>query len=152
MIRVLSLVCALVLAGCATAPPGTTTAAAAAASGPTVLVSHVEGVPAGLTATFTSAYANAVSARGYRVVTAAAGYTLRTYLSVVGSTAGTLLIYVTDVTNAIGVRVTRISGQANSSQVATDPWQVVADGLIGQAVTRTIDQFTAYLAGIAPDV
>lgn len=152
MIRVLSLVCALVLAGCATPATVTTTTSPTGASGPTVLVTQVEGAPAGLTATFTTAYANAVSARGYSVVAAGAGYTFRTYLSVVGSTAGTLLIYVTDVTNAIGVRVTRISGQANSSQVASDPWRVVADGLIGQAVARTVDQFAAYLAGNAPGV
>lgn len=151
VVRVLSLVCALVLAGCTTTPTATTPSPTAPA-GPTIMVTPVEGTPANLAATFTAAYANAVTARGYSVVSAGAGYIFRTYLSVVGSTAGTLLIYVTDVTNSIGVRVTRISGQANSSVVASDPWQVVADGLIGQAVARTIDQFAAYLAGNAPGV
>ncbi len=151
MVRVLSLVLALVLAGCATTPT-LSTSPPAASSGPTVLVVSVEGAPQDLIQSFTSAYANAVTARGYAVVTAGASYTFRTYLSVVGSTAGTLLIYVTDVTNPGGVRVTRISGQASSSLVATDPWQVVADGLIGQAVTRTLDQFAQYLAGNAPGV
>lgn len=156
MVRVLSLVFALVLAGCASTPTVSTTTPPAPApspvSGPTVLVASVEGAPFDLTPTFTAAYTNAVAARGYSVVTAGSAYTLRTYLSVVGSTAGTLLIYVTDVNNAIGVRVTRITGQATSPQVAADPWQVVSDGLIGQAVSRTMDQFVAFLAGNAPGV
>ena len=154
MVRVLSLVLALVLAGCASVPTVSTTATPAPvpASGPTILVAPVEGAPLDRTPTYTAAFSNAVAARGYSVVTAGAAYTVRTYLSVVGSTAGTLLIYVTDVNNSIGVRVTRITGQATSSLVAIDPWQVVSDGLIGQAVGRTMDQFVAYLAGNAPGV
>lgn len=153
MVRVLSLVFALVLAGCATTPPvATTLPPPATTNGPTILVASVEGAPFDRTPTFTAAYSNAVAAEGYALVTAGAAYTFRTYLSVVGSTAGTLLIYVTDVTNAIGVRVTRITGQATSSLVATDPWQVVADGLIGQAVSRTVEQLVTFLSGNAPGV
>jgi hypothetical protein len=154
VVRVLSIIVALVLAGCATAPTVSTTLPppAAAGSGPTILVGPVEGAPSGFTPTFTAAYTNAVTARGYAVVAAGATYTFRTYLSVIGSTAGTLLVYVTDVTNAIGVRVTRITGQATSAVVANDPWQVVAVSLIGQAVSRTVDQFAAYLAGNAAGV
>ncbi|MCW5718570.1 MAG: hypothetical protein KIS68_12145 [Bauldia sp.] len=153
VVRVLSLVFILVLTGCATAPPASITPSAAAGTGGlTVLVAAVEGAPVDLTPTFTAAYTNAIASRGYAVVAAGASYNFRTYLSVVGSTAGTLLIYVTDVTNAIGVRVTRITGQASSSLVAADPWRVVADQLIGQAVTRTVEQFVAFLAGNAPGV
>lgn len=150
MIRVLSLLLVLALAACATTDNSTTTTpipppTAANAGG--VTLTAIEGAPDAVTSTLTAAFHATAAGRGLRANEAGAAFSFHGYFSVVGSTAGTLLIYVWDVTSADGDRVTRISGQISSTQIAADPWTVVAASLAAQAIADTFDDFQTWQAG-----
>lgn len=145
MLRVLSLLLVVSLAACASTGPETPTAT------PTVVRSGVsldaiEGAPPSVTSTLTAAFQSTASGRGLRASENTQAYGFRGFFSVVGSSAGTLLIYVWDVSDPDGNRVTRISGQINSPAVAADPWQVVEASMVLQAVSETFDTFEAWVA------
>ncbi|MGD9739733.1 MAG: hypothetical protein AB7U48_10085 [Bauldia sp.] len=147
MIRVLSLALVVLLAACATTPEEVSTTPPAAGAEGGVVLEAIEGAPESVTGILTAAFNSTAAGRGLRANEAGAGYTFHGYFSVVGSTAGTLLIYVWDVESADGSRVTRISGQISSTLAAADPWQVVEANMVVQAISDTFDDFQTWQAG-----
>lgn len=146
MIRVLSLVLAALLAACATTDEvPTSPTQTSEPSG--VTLEAIEGAPESVTDLLAAAFNATAAGRGLRAAEAGAGYVFHGYFSVVGSTAGTLLIYVWDVESVAGSRVTRISGQISSTMTAADPWQVVEASMVVDAITNTFDDFEAWQAG-----
>ncbi len=68
-----------------------------------------------------------------------ADYQLKGYLSAVGDTTSTLLLYVWDITDRSGRRVHRISGQLTAGGSGTDPWAGVSGATISTTASETID-------------
>jgi hypothetical protein len=67
------------------------------------------------------------------------------YLSAVGGSSGTVVIYVWDVLNPAGTRLHRISGQEQTGGSAGDPWSGVSDGALGTIAQDTVGQLAAWL-------
>lgn len=75
----------------------------------------------------------------------AATYVVKGYLSAVGDTSGTILVYVWDIFDTAGRRVHRISGQETSgggSQM--DPWSGVDSSSTANVARRTISSIVAW--------
>lgn len=67
-----------------------------------------------------------------------ANYVVKGYLSAVGDTSGTILVYVWDVFDTSGRRVHRISGQETSATGSQDPWGGVNSDTTNMVARRTI--------------
>jgi hypothetical protein len=67
-----------------------------------------------------------------------ATYVIKGYLSAVGDTSGTILVYVWDVFDTSGKRVHRISGQETSVKGSQDPWSGVDKDTTLNVARRTI--------------
>ncbi|MCX5517156.1 hypothetical protein OSH10_01805 [Kaistia defluvii] len=76
-----------------------------------------------------------------------ASYVVKGYLSAVGDSTGTILVYVWDVLDASGRRVHRISGQETSANGSQDPWQGVDDATISNVARRTVAAIVAWGSG-----
>lgn len=74
-----------------------------------------------------------------------ATYVVKGYLSAVGDTSGTILVYVWDIFDTSGRRVHRISGQETSSGGSqTDPWSGVDASSTTNVARRTISSIVAW--------
>jgi len=72
-------------------------------------------------------------------------YDVSGYLSAVGGDAGTLLVYVWDVTDPRGTPLYRISGQETGAGVSGDPWQGIQEDAIDAAARDTIDKLADWV-------
>jgi outer membrane protein TolC len=75
---------------------------------------------------------------------AQANYVIKGYLSAVGDSSGTILVYVWDVLDASGRRVHRISGQETTANGSQDPWLGVDQSVITNVARRTISSLVAW--------
>ena len=76
-----------------------------------------------------------------------ASYVVKGYLSAVGDSTGTILVYVWDVQDASGRRVHRISGQETSANGSQDPWLGVDETTISNVARRTVAAIVAWGTG-----
>ncbi|HVY21562.1 MAG TPA: hypothetical protein VHA70_15985 [Bauldia sp.] len=74
-------------------------------------------------------------------------YHVKGYLSAVGDTSGTLLVYTWDVTDASGAPLLRISGQETANGSDADPWIGVGSAQIDAAARETIDKLADWVRG-----
>jgi hypothetical protein len=75
-----------------------------------------------------------------------ATYVVKGYLSAIGDSGGTLLVYVWDVTDPSGKRLHRVSGQEPGSGSSTDPWAGIKDEAVTVAAGRTIDALVDWIS------
>ena len=75
-----------------------------------------------------------------------ADYTVQGYLSAVGGTSGTVLVFVWDISDRNGTRVHRVSGQESSTNGAPDPWAAIDDNILNLVAVRTVDSIAAWLS------
>jgi hypothetical protein len=71
-----------------------------------------------------------------------ATYQVRGYLSAIGDSRSTLLVYVWDVFDTSGQRLHRITGQEAGKGSGTDPWLGIGQPEMAAAARRTIDALT----------
>ncbi|MEJ0097449.1 MAG: hypothetical protein WDM84_05300 [Bauldia sp.] len=76
-----------------------------------------------------------------------ATYQVKGYLSAVGDSTGTLLVYVWDVSDLQGVPLYRISGQETAAGSEADPWVGVGSSQIDEAARETIDKLADWVRG-----
>lgn len=74
-------------------------------------------------------------------------YLVKGYLSAVGGSSGTVVIYVWDVLDTSGARLHRISGQENSGASSGDPWAGVSNKTLSTIARDTVGQLAAWLRG-----
>lgn len=72
---------------------------------------------------------------------AAAPLRLKGYLSAMNEGSGTLVVYVWDVVDPAGNRVSRIQGQQTIADTAGDPWSVVGREAMAEIAEKTIQEF-----------
>ncbi len=113
-------------------------------SGPDVVIvlDPLTNAPAQMLFSFEDSLKALAPSRQLKIVSGddpAATYRLKGYLSAVGDSSSTLMVYVWDVFDAGGTRVHRISGQVTAPGSASDPWAGVTEGLLRQAASETID-------------
>lgn len=148
-----ALAAALLLAACGNVPTTTSVMngmkAATTATPPPVPLSEakfafspVTGAPAGVLNSMSSQLGREALAQHISLVPAgdpSATYVVKGYLSAVGDSSGTILVYVWDIFDTTGRRVHRISGQETSTGGSTsDPWAGVDNSTIGNVARRTM--------------
>jgi hypothetical protein len=74
-------------------------------------------------------------------------YRVKGYLSAVGDTSGTLLVYTWDVSDAGGTPLYRISGQETAGGSEADPWVGIGAGQVDAAARETIDKLADWVRG-----
>jgi hypothetical protein len=75
-----------------------------------------------------------------------ADYTIKGYLSAVGGSSGTIIVYVWDIVDQNGNRLHRLSGQESSNESAPDPWLGVTGDTLSLVAQRTIDGLAAWVS------
>src|SRR5690606_7150856 len=76
-----------------------------------------------------------------------ATYYVKGYLSAIGDTSGTLLVYVWDVYDSGGNPLHRISGQETAAGTESDPWVGVGGSQIDAVARETIDKLADWTRG-----
>jgi hypothetical protein len=76
-----------------------------------------------------------------------ATYQVKGYLSAVGGTSGTLLVYIWDVANLSGTPLHRISGQETAGGSEADPWAGITSVEIDEAARETVDKLADWIRG-----
>lgn len=107
----------------------------------------VTGAPSSLITALNSAIVDHAKERGVTIVQdgdPTAVYTVRGYLSAVGDSQNTLLVYVWDVFDRDGRRLHRFSGQETGSGSVVDPWQGIKEATVRDAARSAIDDLKAW--------
>jgi hypothetical protein len=160
----LALSAALLVAGCTSVPvmgPGPPPLVAPKAIktlGPaplkgetaTFALAAVTGVPADLNYALQASLAKYAATRNLAILPEddpAAVYRVKGYLSAVGDSSGTVLVYTWDVTDAFNTPLYRVSGQETGAGSSTDPWLGVDKGIIDAAARETIDRLADWVKG-----
>jgi hypothetical protein len=107
----------------------------------------VAGIPTELLQTLNSTVAKHATARHLNVVPIGdptATYTVKGYLSAIGDSRSTLLVYVWDVFDRDGTRLRRVSGQEIGKGASTDPWTGISEETVANVVRSTIDELAAW--------
>jgi hypothetical protein len=110
---------------------------------------QINGAPAPHRMAFEKAIEKEAGVRKLNVVQAndpAATYVVKGYLSAIGDSGGTLLVYVWDVTDTSGKRLHRVSGQEPGSGSSSDPWSGITDDAVTTAASRTIDDLVSWIS------
>jgi hypothetical protein len=152
----------LVLAACnntlstgqpaATSAPDTSTPALPAVPFATAKFSFapVTGAPAHILSNLSNQLAQEAVAQNVALVPSGdtqANYVIKGYLSAVGDSSGTILVYVWDVFDAGGRRVHRISGQETTTNGSQDPWLGIDGTAISNVARRTVAALVAWGTG-----
>ena len=109
----------------------------------------VTGAPATHAIAFERAIAEEANLRKLNIVPKGdptATYLVKGYLSAIGDSGGTLLVYVWDVTDTSGRRLHRVSGQEPAGGSSTDPWSGVNTEAVTNAASRTVDDLVAWVS------
>jgi hypothetical protein len=110
----------------------------------------VTGIPAAMRFSLEDSLKKYAATRNLAIVPeddTTAVYHVRGYLSAVGDTTGTLLVYTWDVADALGTPLYRISGQETAAGSATDPWMGVSAAEVDAAARETIDKLADWVNG-----
>lgn len=107
----------------------------------------ITGAPADHVIEFNRAIKSEAKTRNLTIVPEddpSATYLVKGYLSAIGDSRGTLLVYVWDVTDPSGRRLHRVTGQEPAGGSSTDPWSGVDSSAVRVAAQRTIDDLVAW--------
>jgi hypothetical protein len=107
----------------------------------------ITGMPSELLQALNRAIKNHAETRHLSLVEpddASATYIVKGYLSAVGDSRSTLLVYVWDVLDKDGKRLRRISGQEIGNGAKADPWTGITPSLISNVGRSTIDELIAW--------
>ena len=110
---------------------------------------EITGAPATHVMAFSRALNKEATARKLNIVPVgdpSATYMVKGYLSAIGDSGGTLLVYVWDVTDATGQRLHRVSGQEPGGGSPTDPWSGINEDAVTTAASRTIDDLVSWVS------
>ncbi|WP_029076365.1 hypothetical protein [Kaistia adipata] len=110
----------------------------------------VTGAPAHILSNLSNQLAKEAVAQNVALVPSGdtqANYVIKGYLSAVGDSSGTILVYVWDVFDASGRRVHRISGQETSANGSQDPWLGIDNSSISNVARRTVSALVAWGTG-----
>lgn len=110
----------------------------------------VTGVPAAMRFALEDSLKRYAKTRNLTIVAAddpSAIYRVKGYLSAIGDTSGTLLVYTWDVSDAGGIPLYRISGQETAGGSEADPWVGVGVTQIDAAARETIDKLADWVRG-----
>lgn len=155
----LAFAAALLLSACGNSPTTSSmmnsVKAATTATPPSVPLSQakfafspVTGAPASVLNSMSSQLGREALAQHVNLVPAgdpSATYVVKGYLSAVGDSSGTILVYVWDIFDTTGRRVHRISGQETSTGGSTsDPWAGVDTGAVANVARRTMSSIVAW--------
>jgi hypothetical protein len=135
----------LVLAACAAGPVSTVLVGGTAVD-VRIGIDRIEGAPAAASAVLRGELVAVAAGRRIGLVESGATLLLRGYFSVVASSAGTLVVYVWDLTDIAGNRLHRISRQQTTTAIADEPWDVVAGTMARQIATDTIYELELWLS------
>jgi hypothetical protein len=108
----------------------------------------ITGVPAELLRPLTAALNKHAAVRHLSIVPAGdpkATFVVKGYLSAIGDSRSTLLVYVWDVFDANGARLRRVSGQEVGEGANTDPWTGISRESIEIAARATVDELAAWV-------
>lgn len=144
MIRVLSLVSILFLAGCSTLSGSSLQVAGVGTVSLAIL--DIADAPAPAEATLSEAFGDSASAHGIDFSEDVGTVGIHGYLSFAPSSVGTLVVYVFDFVDQAGNRLVRASGQANSPLSPSNPWDVIDSALATTIVNDALDTFEAWAA------
>lgn len=111
----------------------------------------ITGAPAHVLSNLSTQLASEAVAQNVALVPsgdAQASYVIKGYLSAVGDSSGTILVYVWDVFDAGGRRVHRISGQETSANGSQDPWLGVDRSTLSNVARRTVAALVAWGTGV----
>jgi hypothetical protein len=110
----------------------------------------VTGAPAHILSSLSNQLAQEAVAQNVALVPsgdAQANYVIKGYLSAVGDSSGTILVYVWDVFDASGRRVHRISGQETTANGSQDPWLGIDNSAIANVARRSVSALVAWGTG-----
>jgi hypothetical protein len=102
----------------------------------------ITNAPADMIYAFSDALKAQAPSRQIKLVDAGdsgATYRLKGYLSAVGDSNSTLLVYVWDVFDSSGARIHRVSGQVRGPGSSADPWAAMSESIVRIAASETID-------------
>jgi hypothetical protein len=109
---------------------------------------QINGAPATHLTTFSRALNTEAANRNLTIVQEgdpSATYLVKGYLSAIGDSKGTLLVYVWDVTDTTGKRLHRVSGQEPAGGSPSDPWGGIDTEAVNNAASRTIDDLASWV-------
>ena len=107
----------------------------------------IVGVPSELLQSLNSAITQHAAARHLNVVPAGdptATYVVKGYLSAIGDSRSTMLVYVWDVFDSSGRRLRRISGQEIGEGASADPWTGISSARVETAARSTVDELLSW--------
>jgi len=110
---------------------------------------QINGAPATQMMSFSKALNAEAEARHLTIVPEgdpSATYLVKGYLSAIGDSKGTLLVYVWDVTDISGKRLHRVSGQEPAGGSSSDPWAGINGEAVNNAASRTIDDLVSWIS------
>jgi hypothetical protein len=110
---------------------------------------QINGAPAFHITNFSKALHTEATARHLNIVEdgdPSATYLVKGYLSAIGDSKGTLLVYVWDVTDTAGKRLHRVSGQEPAGGSSSDPWSGIGVDAVNNAASRTIDDLVSWIS------
>lgn len=121
-----------------------TTTAGIARRSASVQFLPVVGAPPEKVAMLSEALSRSAAQKGVTILPSGSGTAplrLKGYLSALGEGRETIVVYVWDVVDETGNRVSRIQGQERVSGNAADPWDSVGEAPLAAIAGRTIDEF-----------
>lgn len=71
---------------------------------------------------------------------------LKGYFSAMAEGSGTVVVYVWDIVDPAGTRITRIQGQERIDATAADPWSVVDSAALARIAASTLREFRQQVA------
>jgi hypothetical protein len=107
----------------------------------------VTGVPSELLQTLNTTLTKHAAARHLNVVPVGdpkATYTVKGYLSAIGDSRSTLLVYTWDVFDRDGSRLRRVAGQEFGDGASTDPWTGISSRTVEGVARTTVDELAAW--------
>lgn len=108
----------------------------------------ITGVPAELLQPLNTALRKHAAARHVTIVPEgdpSATFVVKGYLSAIGDSRSTLLVYVWDVFDLSGRRLRRVSGQEIGKGAITDPWTGISRESVETAAKSTVDELAAWI-------
>jgi hypothetical protein len=108
---------------------------------------QISGVPSTHMTEFSRALNKEAEARSLTIVPQgdpSTTYLVKGYVSAIGDKAGTVLVYVWDVTDTNGRRLHRVTGQEPAGGSGVDPWQGIDEKAVRTVAERTIDDLVSW--------
>ncbi len=135
------------IAAASSNPAGRQTASLAAAANPRLAIPPAIGAPDSANAPLNARLVTRAQELGIPLTAAASadGLTMKGYFSAISEGPQTTVIYVWDVIDGQGNRLTRIQGQERGARTSGDGWTSVGPELMQRIADQTIDAYASWL-------